>query len=322
MIAEKVPIYEIESYADYIETIGSLSQNYKNSFGPYYEGDELLFRGHSKDSYKIIPSIARPINPRLGSETYLDHEGELIQECASKLPDIVNLNSQPIVILSILQHFELPTRLLDVTESASVALFFACSMETNYEDDEDGEVICIKGGFGHKPQHYIINAIADTYNLLGGSELDENDFFTKIQMQDYYKKDDSPMNPLEDSDFLGKIIRERLYSVNRVAVAPYIIQRQRAQHGRYVIFPNRLEDGKIISRIDEINKNDTNILYARIRIRKELKRQMLRSLRTQGICQETLFPDSADKVVEGIKKKYIEIYSEKQEKKEASTWRK
>lgn len=101
-----------------------------------------LFRGHSDNSYKLIPAIARPIES-FSSDTLIHEERNLIEMAKFKLPDVFREDMQPLELLALLQHYGVPTRLLDVTENALVALYFACCSKNN-NAGTNGEVIVFK----------------------------------------------------------------------------------------------------------------------------------------------------------------------------------
>ena len=86
---------------------------------------ELLYRGQSDLDYMILPSIGRD---RFTSSdvTIFNGESNLVDMARNTLPDIFNANIYPIDELALLQHYGIPTRLLDLSENILVVLYFAC----------------------------------------------------------------------------------------------------------------------------------------------------------------------------------------------------
>lgn len=87
-------------------------------------------------------------------------ERNLIEMAKYKLPHIFKLDLLPIDLLSLLQHYEIPTRLLDVTSNPLVALYFA-----SFDDNTDGEVFVFEYNDSDKTNHPVISAIAETYKF-------------------------------------------------------------------------------------------------------------------------------------------------------------
>lgn len=100
------------------------------------DGCEVFYRGHSnKEKYKLEPSLFR--KDEEGNYLYKDAEHILYRELlvsnsADFQSDVYTLDS-----LVRMQHYSLPTRLLDITSNPLIALYFACKSFI----DEDGEVI-------------------------------------------------------------------------------------------------------------------------------------------------------------------------------------
>lgn len=106
-------------------------------FGIEQGGDrEVFYRGHSnKKKYKLEPSLFR--RDEEGNYLYKDSEHLLYRELlvsnsADFQADIYTLDS-----LVRMQHYSLPTRLLDITSNPLIALYFA----SRSSGSEDGEVI-------------------------------------------------------------------------------------------------------------------------------------------------------------------------------------
>ena len=99
-------------------------------------GSETFYRGHSnKSKYKLEPSLFRKDNN--GNYLYLENEHILYRELI--VSNSADFQSDEFTLdrLVRMQHYSLPTRLLDITSNPLIALYFACKSAP----DEDGEVI-------------------------------------------------------------------------------------------------------------------------------------------------------------------------------------
>ena len=76
------------------------------------------FRGHSVPRYALVPSLLRKMHS-------FDTEHTLYHECYARAQRLLPTSTNSWEVLSVLQHHGVPTRLLDWSESFSVALFFA-----------------------------------------------------------------------------------------------------------------------------------------------------------------------------------------------------
>ena len=84
-----------------------------------------MFRGQKNKSWEIRPSAFR--------NDLLSRESELIKDAYSRAPlEFSSLG--PFEQLTKLQHYGLPTRLLDVTLNPLVALYFACEPYSRFQD--------------------------------------------------------------------------------------------------------------------------------------------------------------------------------------------
>jgi hypothetical protein len=99
-------------------------------------GTEVFYRGHSdKNKYKLEPSLFRKDND--GNYLYLENEHILYRELLVSNSADFQSDEYTLDRLVRMQHYSLPTRLLDITSNPLIALYFACKSAI----DEDGEVI-------------------------------------------------------------------------------------------------------------------------------------------------------------------------------------
>ena len=114
---------EVTSVSDFIEKVVMLNKE---------AGTEVFYRGHADENWELKPSIFRKPNG-------VEIEHQLFRDMVAHTPQSFSGCKSALDYLVQMQHYELPTRLLDVTMNPLIALYFAC------QSRDDAEVDSISG---------------------------------------------------------------------------------------------------------------------------------------------------------------------------------
>jgi hypothetical protein len=156
------------------------------------KGFSLFYRGHSDAAYKAIPSVFRSITNGGTVGTYADQEDNLFKNMVIQCPQEFIGCSSTLEYLVKMQHYGLPTRLLDLTTNPLVALYFACSSQYG-KGGKNGEVIIYE-----VPNEDIKFFNSDTAAVIGNLakmprnfnyQNDKSRFLHEIQAEKPYFKD-------------------------------------------------------------------------------------------------------------------------------------
>ena len=203
------PTFVINSLADFIQLISTISM----ATDELTTGDAIVFRGHADSNYTLMPGLAR-LN--LNENT----EEKLINDFLTRRPDAFHGLSD-FDMLAKMQHYGLPTRLLDFTSNPLVALYFAC--ESLYQ--KDGRIIC-HYTFVQNDSSIYVNAIC--------SAAVKKPFESNFYVDEYLCNESLP---------LIKYLKETyFYNATTVIRPKYWNQRIANQAGLFMIFPNDLLD--------------------------------------------------------------------------------
>ena len=156
------------------------------------KGYTLFYRGHSDDAYEPTPSIFRRIENGSSTGTYADQEDKLFKNMVMQCPQDFIGCSSTLEYLVKMQHYGLPTRLLDLTSNPLVALYFACCSHYG-KGGKNGEVLVYE-----VPSDEIKFFNSDTAAVIGNLakmprtfeyNRDRGRFMHEIQAEKPYFKD-------------------------------------------------------------------------------------------------------------------------------------
>lgn len=132
-------IEKITSLSDYINKVEKLQLNQESEPNQLNSKKHMniYYRGQNQDFSNTLPSLVR-------NENYLKNENKLINDFITKYPELFGDCQNNFDRLALMQHHQLPTRLLDLTSNPLVALYFAVEQSngsTNKDTDlTDGKI--------------------------------------------------------------------------------------------------------------------------------------------------------------------------------------
>lgn len=155
IIADDIALQEINSLEKFISALEELPDNRNN-----------LFRGHSNINYGIQPSLFR-------DSKFFKNEYMMYQELVIRCPESFISCQTHLDFLVEMQHYGLPTRLLDFSLNPLVALYFACentfgigeiiaysvkNKEIVYSKSEKSSILSSLAVLSHEKQRTIYSA--------------------------------------------------------------------------------------------------------------------------------------------------------------------
>mgnify|MGYP003314140034 CR=1 FL=1 len=268
---ESKSINKVYKANDYIEFYKIIKNNCIID-GPI--DSRFFFRGHTHIVKECKCGIYR--NSKL-----IENERKLFYEAIRKSPkEFSSEKMSTFDALVKMQHYELPTRLLDITENPLVALYFACSGEF----DKDGEVLVYS-----VPEDQIKYYDSDTVCILANLAKRPSSFdFSREKSYLVYDIQQEKQN------FHEELLFEK--AINDVVCVLPRLNNERIvkQQGAFFIFG-----------ISGKNKQSSEMPDppTKITIKANGKINILKELDLLGINESSLFPET-DKIMKCIKKIY------------------
>ena len=259
----------------------------------FYEKEKVFFRGQSNYEYPLLPSIARPINNNV---SYLMFEEQMIKTAKLQNPEEFSGIIYPVNMLAKMQHYGLPTRMLDVTENALVALYFACKSSKN-SYDTDGEVFCFKVGEKEIHSAYSIYAnIAASIYTEFSTEINIESFLSRIRYESFIPRHEREKSIAQITKHTVSVLSQPIF------VLPEMLsEREKRQQAALLLYPNEIHTIEFVDekrskyyfsrQISDIKKTEIPKINKTIAIDANYKKRILAELEIFGICEQFIFPE-------------------------------
>lgn len=258
-------------------------KNFLSSFNSNW-----IFRGQTDYKWKLESAIDRvSFNSELPNQKYLFEQFCIIHFKRNPHLYSEKFNTQSdFQVLSLLQHYGSPTRLLDFSTSPYVAAFFAAN-----NSETDGSI-------------YAINyfELLSTTNYLFGTKYDDgSDEMNNLKKTEGISNDDV---------FKVLVLGSEQRKFVELVQPFFLFDRMIQQNGAFLC------QGDINSSFEENLKSNYEFLsslenpnpYYKIKIKHEWKEEIIRDLYNMNISSATLFPD-IEGYLKSLKNKF-EIYTQ------------
>lgn len=236
-------VVAVKSLSEYIDAVNQVSHLFS---------DNLWYRGHSKSIFQNLPTILREGTWKDNDYSYR-YEYDIFKTFKQKGKIKKDTDYE---YLHLMQHYGLPTRLLDWTESSLIALFFAIGIRHLCKSP----VVWIIDPFDFNKILHHENVIYDFYGTSVHSKVDEY------------------INPKE-----GRF--ENIPELPIAVFPSFHDDRVISQKSGFVLF------GKGRTSLEELVKRENYFNMAKINISTKYANDILIDLNMAGIDFHTVFPD-------------------------------
>jgi FRG domain len=256
------------------------------------------FRGHKKLSYPLRPSIERAAEGKYdlwaALEAMILAEFQLKARLHMDSRDLPPLD-QRLSWLALMQHHAIPTRLLDVTTSPYVALYFAIRDRSKEEQNEPAAVWAFHASALRERAERIgwraewAQSEHDGRPASHGVSLNPIDFATEL---DTFRHDESAWQSICENALVAKGARRACYKENgfvAFALPPIQNQRLSSQQGAFLFNgAEKLTFEESLSKLMDQHDAEWCRLFS---IPAEITQEVERRLFQMNVHDLSMFPD-------------------------------
>ena len=277
----------IRSVSEYLECLSKIKMEPKATFSV---GCFTLFRGQANANWLLSPSLYR--------QNLFEAENLLLTEIKHICPNEFGDNRFDSLVK--MQHFGMPTRLLDVTTNPLVSLYFAC--ESSEQSNEDGIVYI----FPNMPVSWSNDPLVDLVMDFVYDYFPRKMWLDQMldQSQKKYRNGSYRLMP----DTIDSLLH--YLTIPAFAVMPAKTnERIEAQDGAFFVFGMHFSNrevstnpgtvGRVYYNFEPIEIDNVQQIWKKtetLRIPAAAKKGILNQLDILGINERKLFPDLSHQI--------------------------